>query len=89
MSSRYQLWRFENFLDPGEKRDDFDALYVPVTGHTTGDIDTHDIVEDANGRPVFVATRFNCLATLSERGSFRELWRPRFIDRLAAEVATA
>lgn len=85
MSSRFQLWRCENFLDPGETRDGFDALYVPVTGHTTGDIDTHDIVEDANGRPVFVATRFNCLATLSERGSFRELWRPRFIDRLAAE----
>ena len=85
MSSRYQLWRFETFLDPGEVQDGFDALYVPVTGHTTGDIDMHDIHEGPDGTPVFVATRFNCLATLSPRGSFAEVWRPPFIDRLAAE----
>lgn len=85
MSSVYQLWRFENFLDAGQQKDGHDALYVPVTGHTTGDLDIHDIHEDAEGQPIFVATRFNCLGTLSERGSFRELWRPPFIDRLAAE----
>ena len=38
-----------------------------------------------DGRPIFVATRFNCLATLAERASFAPLWRPPFIDRLAAE----
>ena len=43
MSSLYQLWRFENFLDPGTTNDGYDALYVPVAGHTTGDIDIHDI----------------------------------------------
>lgn len=85
MSSVYQLWRFENFLDTGETQSGHDALYVPVTGHTTGDLDIHDIHEDSDGNPVFAATRFNCLATLSARGSFRELWRPPFIDRLAAE----
>jgi uncharacterized protein (TIGR03032 family) len=85
MSSLYQLWRFENFLDPGTARDGYDTLYVPVTGYTTGDIDIHDIHAGANGRPIFVATRFNCLATLAERASFTPLWRPPFIDRLAAE----
>lgn len=85
MSALNQLWRFENFLEPGEIRDGYDALYVPVTGHTTGDIDIHDIHEDADGSPIFVATRFNCLATLAERGSFREVWRPPFISKLAAE----
>jgi uncharacterized protein (TIGR03032 family) len=85
MSSVYQLWRFENFLDTGQMQDGYDALYVPVNGHTTGDIDIHDIHEDGEGNPIFVATRFNCLATLSDRGSFREIWRPSFIDRLAAE----
>ena len=58
---------------------------MPVTGHTTGDVDIHDIARDAAGRPIFVATRFNCLATLAERASFTPLWRPPFIDRLAAE----
>ena len=85
MSSVYQLWRFENFLDTGQIQDGYDALYVPINGHTTGDIDIHDIHEDGEGNPIFVATRFNCLATLSDRGSFREIWRPSFIDRLAAE----
>ncbi|HEU0223415.1 MAG TPA: TIGR03032 family protein [Paracoccaceae bacterium] len=85
MSSLYQLWRFENFLDPGEAHEGHDAVYVPVAGHTTGDIDVHDIQEAADGRPVFVATRLNCLATLGGRFSLRELWRPPFIDRLAVE----
>ena len=85
MSSLYQLWRLENFLDPGNARDDFDAVYVPVNGHTTGDIDIHDVHADAAGRPIFVATRFNCLATLTERASFAQLWRPPFVDRLVAE----
>ena len=34
---------------------------------------------------MFVVTRFNCLATLGDRGSFREVWRPPFIDKLASE----
>jgi len=85
MSSLYQLWRFENFVDPGTRHDGYDALYVPVTGHTTGDIDIHDIHAGEDGRPIFVATRFNCIATLAERGSFRTLWHPPFIDRIAAE----
>jgi hypothetical protein len=85
MSSLYQLWRFENFLDPDATKDGYDAVYVPVTGYTTGDIDIHDIHAGADGRPVFVATRFNCLATIAARASFAPLWRPPFIDRLAAE----
>jgi len=85
MSSLYQLWRFENFLDPGARHNGYDALFVPVAGHTTGDIDIHDIHAGEDGRPVFVATRFNCIATLAEHGSFRVVWRPPFIDRIAAE----
>lgn len=85
MSSLYQLWRFENFLDPGQLHEGYDAMYVPTVGHTTGDIDIHDIHIREDGQPIFVATRFNCLATLSERGSFRPIWQPPFIDRIAAE----
>lgn len=85
LSSLYQLWRFENFMEIGEQRDGYDALFVPVIGHTTGDIDIHDVDIDGNGQPIFIATRFNCIAKLSERGSFKEVWRPSFIDRFAAE----
>ncbi|WP_420860564.1 TIGR03032 family protein [Algirhabdus cladophorae] len=87
LSSLYQLWRLENLLDPGKKTEDgYDAVFVPFEGRTTGDIDIHDIhgVPNQNA-PLFVATRFNCLATLDRRHSFRPVWTPPFIDRIAAE----
>lgn len=40
---------------------------------------------DGDPGPIFVATGYNCLATVSERASFRPLWRPSFISALAAE----
>jgi len=85
LSSLYQLWRFENFVEPNQTADGYDALYVPVSGHTTGDIDIHDIHIKINNSPIFVATRFNCLATLGPKYSFKPVWRPPFIDRIAAE----
>lgn len=85
MSTLYQLWRFQNFASPGQRAGDYDANWVPVTGHTTGDVDIHDIHLRKSGGPVFVVTRFNCIAEVSETGSFRPLWKPPFINRYAAE----
>jgi uncharacterized protein (TIGR03032 family) len=85
LSTLYQLWRLENVLRPGELYQGHDRLYVPRTGHTTGDLDVHDVAVDGAGRVVFVATLFGCLATLSDRYSFAPLWRPPFLSRLAAE----
>jgi len=85
MSSLYQLWRFENALAAGEQHEGYDRMYVPQVGYTTGDIDIHDVALDASGRPVFVNTLFSCLAVPSETHSFRSIWRPPFITRLAAE----
>jgi uncharacterized protein (TIGR03032 family) len=85
LTSQYQIWRLENALRPGELADGFDRLYVPRVGYVTGDVDAHDIAPDAEGRPIFVNTLFGCLATLSERESFRPLWRPPFLSKLAAE----
>ncbi len=85
LSSLYQLWRFENVLRPGEIYQGCDRLFVPKTGHTTGDLDVHDVTVDESGRVVFVATKFNCLAALDERYSFKPLWRPPFVSKLAAE----
>ena len=85
MSSLHQVWRFENLFRHGELQDDHDRLYVPQVGNTTGDLDIHDMAVDANGRLVFVNTLFGCLSTLSETHSFKPLWRPPFISKLAAE----
>ncbi len=85
MSSLYQLWRFENALEPGQVHNGYDRLYVPQMGYTTGDLDIHDIAVDSNGQVTFVNTLFSCLATVSESHSFVPLWQPPFISRLAAE----
>lgn len=85
MSSLYQLWRFEDALEEGQTYSGYDRLYVPQVGYTTGDLDIHDVAQDGNGRVVFVNTRFNCLATTSEKHSFEPIWRPPFVSKLAAE----
>lgn len=85
MSSQYQLWRFENALAAGHSHLDHDRVYVPRVGYTTGNIDTHDIAIEADGRAVFVNTQFGCLATLSDRLSFTPLWRPSFLSKLVPE----
>ncbi|MBS0123122.1 TIGR03032 family protein [Thetidibacter halocola] len=87
VSTLFQLWRFQDLLgDQGQTEDGFDAVFVPLVGHTTGEIDVHDIcprVSDPD--PLFVATRFNCLATLARNASFQPLWHPPFIDRIVPE----
>ncbi|MBI9075515.1 MAG: TIGR03032 family protein [Desulfatibacillum sp.] len=85
MSSRYQLWRFENALAPGELYNDYDRLYVPRTAHTTGDLDVHDVVVDKRGDIIFVNTLYSCLAKVSDRYSFVPFWQPPFISKLAHE----
>lgn len=85
MSTLFQMWRLENALAPGQTAEAYDRLYIPRTAYTTGDLDIHDIGVGSDGRPVFVATLFGCVATLSETHSIRPLWKPPFISRLAAE----
>ena len=84
MATQAQLYRFDNVLAEGETSGDNDALYAPKQTWITGDLDVHDVAFGAEG-PVFANTLFNCVATVSEGFSFRPLWRPPFISRLAAE----
>lgn len=85
MSSLHQVWRFQNLFAQGQRQDGYDRLYVPQVGNTTGDLDIHDMAVDADGQLIFVNTLFGCLATLSQTHSFKPLWRPPFISKLAAE----
>ncbi|MDK1025164.1 MAG: TIGR03032 family protein [Gammaproteobacteria bacterium] len=85
MSSLYQLWRFEPAFDRGQDYEGYDCMYIPRVGYTTGDIDIHDIALNAEDQPVFVSTLFSCLATPSETHSFKPIWKPPFISKLAAE----
>jgi uncharacterized protein (TIGR03032 family) len=85
MSTLFQVWRFENALEPGQTQNGYDRLYVPQLAYTTGDLDVHDIAVDGTGRAVFVNTLFGCLAVPNECHSFAPIWKPPFISKLAAE----
>lgn len=78
--------RYRDVLTQNERIDHvFDACYMPRTQHITGDLDAHDVEVDADGRVIFVNTRFNCLARVSEQHSFEAIWRPTFISALVDE----
>ena len=85
MTSLYQIWRFENLLQPGEHYQEHDHLYVPQISWMTGDLDVHDLGLTHNNELVFINTLFSCLAKVSDRYSFEPLWQPKFISKLAAE----
>lgn len=81
-----QVWRLENMLRPGERANgQFDMALVPRNAQTTGDVDIHEVGTDAQGRVIFVNTKYSCLATLDLVHSFRPIWKPPFISRLAPE----
>ena len=86
IATGHQIVRFENVLDSNERANGiFDACFAPRTIHVTGMLDAHDVGIDSTDRPVFVNTRFNCLAAVNARHSFLEIWRPKFIDALIDE----
>jgi uncharacterized protein (TIGR03032 family) len=86
LATLFQIQRFENLLEPGQYiNHTFDACYIPRVTYTTGALDAHDIGLLANGEIVFVATRFNCLATLSRKRSFTPVWKPPFISAIVDE----
>ncbi|AQZ51020.1 TIGR03032 family protein [Martelella mediterranea] len=86
LSGLAQIWRFENVLAPHERANGhFDKLYVPRRGQTVSDLDVHELGIDAAGRLIFVNTKYSCLATDSVAHSFKPVWRPPYISRLAPE----
>jgi|GEM_PF-82514 len=97
LSSKYQIWQFENALSCQQVHNGYDKLYVPRVGYTTGDLDVHDIAEIErwiDGTPwqqtlpvpfVFVSTLLNCVATISEQYNCQPLWKPPFISQVINE----
>lgn len=86
LATQYQIHRFDNVMLAGQvSTDGSDAVYAPHVGWVTGDLDAHDVGFGTDGRPLFVNTLFSCIATVSDKHSFKPVWKPAFISRLAAE----
>lgn len=82
----YQLWRFENALRRNQViHKVFDKCYVPRNAQTIGDLDIHELGIRTNGKVVFVNTKYSCLAELDPVHSFKAVWKPSFISKLAPE----
>jgi len=86
LTGGFQIMRFENVLEKDQQINNlFDACFVPRVVYVTGSLDAHDVGIDADGRPLFINTRYNCLATVSTRHSFENIWKPPFISDLVDE----
>ncbi len=80
------IWRMENILQRTERANQhFDRLFVPRNAQITGDLDVHEMAVDKFGRLIFVNTKYSCLATASLVHSFKPVWKPKFISKLAPE----
>lgn len=63
----------------------YDALFLPRLTFHTGPLDIHDLRFGQAGQLLAVNTLFSCISTLSNQYNFQPLWKPPFIDHLAAE----
>src|SRR3974377_2083109 len=80
------VWRLENILRHTEVANRvFDRLFVPRNAPITGDLDVHEMGIDRAGRVIFVNTKYSCLATFNVTHSFRPVWKPKFISKIAPE----
>lgn len=77
--------RMENAAPGGKDMNGYDSMFIPQVMYTTGDLAAHEIALDGRGEPVFVNTRFSCLAKPSSTHSFSPVWLPPFITSMAPE----
>jgi uncharacterized protein (TIGR03032 family) len=86
VAMQHQIQRFDNVLPAGEvSPEQYDAIYAPHAAWVTGAVDAHDVGFGGDGRPLFVNTLFSCIAAVSDAHSFRPVWTPPFVSRLAPE----
>lgn len=81
---KHMIWEFHNFENAAKKIDinrDYDACYLPLNIHITGNIDIHEM-EYLNNELYFINTQFSALCKLQSKNSFKPIWKPPFISEL-------
>lgn len=77
------IWKFNNFVGAAaeiDKNKTYNACYLPLDIHFTGDIDIHEM--EMGDELYFVNTKFSCLCVKDEKSSFKPIWKPPFISSL-------
>lgn len=74
-----RIWRFAYLLkeDPTERS--HDVVLAPQAALVTGYVNAHDLAIGYQGRPLFAASMFNCVATTTLEASLVPVWYPQFI----------
>jgi uncharacterized protein (TIGR03032 family) len=85
VATLYQILAFADVMAGQPAMGDTDSLFVPRVSYYTGDVDAHDLAIGPDGEILLVNTLFSCVALVGTTHSFKPIWRPPFIDRLAAE----
>lgn len=86
LATHTELIRLENVLAADQMVNNLhDKVYVPRNVQVTGAIDIHELGVRSNGTIVFVNTRYSCLCEPSLSHSFKPVWKPDFISKLAPE----
>ena len=86
IATRFEMWRFENVLEPGKRTaDGHDRLFIPRHCSMVGNVNIHDLGLEADGRDLWVNTRFGCLASTSDTTSFVPRWHPPFLPGPAGD----
>ncbi len=81
-----EIVRLENVLAANQMVNGVhDKAYVTRNIQVLGGIDIHEIGVRQNGVIVFVNTRYSCLCEPSRTHSFKPIWKPSFISKLAPE----
>lgn len=80
------IYRLENVLRADQVMGNtFTHCYLPRTAHFTGMLDAHDVGITNQNDIMFVNTRYNCIAAISNVHSFKLVWKPTFISEIIAE----
>ncbi|MGH2954818.1 MAG: TIGR03032 family protein [Solirubrobacterales bacterium] len=85
VGARAEVWDYRNSLEAAERlerAEPHDACYLPRNRHYTGDAGTREL-GFAGDELWFVASRFDCLATLDQDHSLLPRWQPPFVSELA------
>ncbi|MEM7267716.1 MAG: TIGR03032 family protein [Pseudomonadota bacterium] len=86
LATQNSLIEMASVLEGDQRANDlYDGCFVPRRINVIGAVDAHDVGIDKNGEPIFVVTKYNCLARLSPTHNFKPVWKPNFISKIVAE----
>ena len=86
MATSGHILRLENVLRDGEWiNKQYTACFLPRAAYLTGIVDAHDVGLTKDNKVVFINTKYNCIAELSDQHAFKPIWMPPFISQIVAE----